>query len=465
MANAAPAADNTRPVLCPNCFSDIADRSAGCRHCGVNFARWAAGEETDTPSRKGAAGSSGRRAATPRHARERRFFRPWRWAAALSLVALLGWLAFWASAPTLDRLSAVGTVVFVSTQHGNAEIYSLSPGQRTPVRLTSHPADDTSPALSSDGRRIAFVSDRDGAQAIYVMAADGSGVHRLPLPAGRNTRPLWSPDGRALAFVSDPDGAEGPARSEVFAALADGSRAVNLSQSEAADAQPAWSPGSTRLAFVSDRDGRERIYTVMSDGTALAPLTPGTAPESSPAWSPDGQRIAFVADGELFVATLDGAPPRAITHGANEALSATYAMPAWSPDSARLAAFRSVQHGPRRVLELGIVREDGTLEIAAPAEPGGVAWLDEARIVFLARPAAGRSWVSIQRYSGAPQVCLRSVRRATQAWLRPLDALTAFLFGLISSAPAVDSSLTVLTDSGAEALAWAPGASRAIQPE
>jgi hypothetical protein len=77
--------------------------------------------------------------------------------------------------------------------------------------------------------------------------------------------------------------------------------------------------------------------------------------------------------------------------------------------------------------------------------------------VYLTRPAAGRSWVSIQRYSGAPQVCLRSVRRATQAWLRPLDALTAGVFGLISSAPAVDSSLTVLTDSGAEALTWAPG--------
>jgi hypothetical protein len=58
-------------------------------------------------------------------------------------------------------------------------------------------------------------------------------------------------------------------------------------------------------------------------------------------------------------------------------------------------------------------------------------------------------------------VCLRRLRRAAQDWLRPLDALTAWTFGLISSAPAVDSSLTVLTESGAETLVWAPGSARA----
>lgn len=428
----------------------------------MNFARWASGEGAPKASKKRSAPATTRGAQrTPPEGdvREGWRFRPWRWTAALSLVVLLGWLAFWGSAPALDRLSAVGTVVFVSADHANADIYALDPGRRTAVRLTNDAADDRSPTLSRDGRWVAFVSNRDGADAIYVMAADGSGVRRVPLPAGRNTQPLWSPDGRTLAFVSDADGDEGPARPEVFVAAADGSRAVNVSQSEAADGQPAWSPGSTRLAFVSDREGRERIYTVMADGTALAPLTPGTAAESSPAWSPDGQRIAFVSDGELSVATLDGAPPRAITHGATESPRASYAMPVWSPDSVRLAAFRSVQRGASRELELGIVREDGRLEAAAPAEPGGVAWLDGERLVFLTRPAAGRSWVSIQRYSGAPQVCLRSVRRATKAWLRPLDALTAGLFGLLSRAPAVDSSLTVLTDSGAEALAWAPGSS------
>ena len=85
-----------------------------------------------------------------------------------------------------------------------------------------------------------------------------------------------------------------------------------------------------------------------------------------------------------------------------------------------------------------------------------MAWLDGEHLVFLGRPTAGRSWFTIQRYSGSPQVCLRSLRRATQAW-GPLDSLTAWTFGLIASAPAVDSSLTVLTETGAETLVWAPG--------
>lgn len=459
-------------MLCPNCFDDIPDNSPGCRHCGVNFARWAAGGDAAAP--KGAKGK-GKDKARPQGARagakskgrarprEGWRFRPWRWAAALSLVVVLGWLAYWGAGPTLDRLSAVGTVVFVSTRDGNAELYALTPGQNVPVQLTRDAASDDSPSLSSDGRTIAFVSNRDSAEAIYVMNVDGSSTRRLPLPPGRNTHPLWSPDGRALAFVSDADGLEGPARPEVFVASADGQRAVNVSQSEASDAQPAWSPGSTRLAFVSDRDGRDRIYTVMADGSALAPLTPGAAPESSPAWSPDGQRVAYVSDGEVWVASLDGAAPHALTRGGNEPARASYAEPIWSPDASRLAAFRSVPQGASRTLELAVIEADGTVAASAPAEPGGVAWLDRDRMVLLTRPAAGRSWFTIQRYSGEPQVCLRSVRRATQAWLRPLDALTAGAFSLISKAPAVDSSLTVLTDSGAEALVWAPGTVRAAQ--
>jgi Tol biopolymer transport system component len=390
----------------------------------VNFARWAAGG--DAPARKGQARSKGG-GATDRHAkgrapaRRRWQFRPGRWAAVLSLVALLGWLAYWGAAPALERLSAVGTVVFVSSHEGNPELYALSLGHGAPVRLTHD-------------------------------------------PAGRNTRPLWSPDGRALAFVNDPDGVEGPARPEVFVASADGRRVVDVSQSEAAgDAQPAWSPGSTRLAFVSDRDGRDRVYTVMADGTALAPLTAGAAAESSPAWSPDGQRVAWVAEGEVWVAAADGSAPRALTRAANDPLRPTYAEPTWSPDSSRLAALRSIQHGASRALELAVIEGDGSVAAATPAEPGGVAWLDRDRMVFLTRPAAGRSWFTIQRYSGAPQVCLRSVRRATQAWLRPLDTLTAGAFGLISKAPAVDSTLTVLTDGGADALVWAPGSAQSVR--
>ena len=36
--------------------------------------------------------------------------------------------------------------------------------------LVRHPAQDTAPAWSPDGRRLAFVSTRDGGSDIYVLA-------------------------------------------------------------------------------------------------------------------------------------------------------------------------------------------------------------------------------------------------------------------------------------------------------
>jgi len=49
-------------------------------------------------------------------------------------------------------------------------------GQR---RLTRNRAEDSNPAWSPNGKKIAFQSDRDGVPEIYVMSADGNGQRRL----------------------------------------------------------------------------------------------------------------------------------------------------------------------------------------------------------------------------------------------------------------------------------------------
>lgn len=77
--------------------------------------------------------------------------------------------------------------------------------------------EDTAPALSPDGRKIAFMSRRDGNWEIYVVNIDGSGVQRLTDHPAEDGLPTWSPDGKLLAFVSSRD--EGWA---VWAISADG---------------------------------------------------------------------------------------------------------------------------------------------------------------------------------------------------------------------------------------------------
>src|SRR5687768_12125097 len=93
--------------------------------------------------------------------------------------ALLATLVSGAQAafPGLD-----GKIVFVSTRDGNGdnyitgegEIYVMNPDGTNQTRLTFNAFDDTDPAWSPDGQKIAFASDRDGNLEIYVMDKDGS---------------------------------------------------------------------------------------------------------------------------------------------------------------------------------------------------------------------------------------------------------------------------------------------------
>jgi Tol biopolymer transport system component len=66
--------------------------------------------------------------------------------------------------------------------------------------------EDTAPAPSPDGRRIAFMSRRDGNWDIYVIDADGSRLQRLINDPADDGLPAWSPDGRVIAFASNRDG-------------------------------------------------------------------------------------------------------------------------------------------------------------------------------------------------------------------------------------------------------------------
>ena len=67
--------------------------------------------------------------------------------------------------------------------------------------LTQHPARDSHPSWSRDGRKLAFVSRRDGNSEIYVMNADGSGLRNVTRAPSDDLDPAWSPDGGAIAFV------------------------------------------------------------------------------------------------------------------------------------------------------------------------------------------------------------------------------------------------------------------------
>ncbi len=92
---------------------------------------------------------------------------------------------------------------------------STAPGLRsaTPslsdIQVITDSEQDTAPAPSPDGQKIAFMSQRDGNWEIYIINADGSGLQRLTDNPAQDGLPAWSPDGKVLAFASQRDGSWG----------------------------------------------------------------------------------------------------------------------------------------------------------------------------------------------------------------------------------------------------------------
>ena len=99
-------------------------------------------------------------------------------------------------------------IAFSSDRDGAMEIYAIDTNGTNLVKLTNHPAKDTQPAWSPDGRKIVFASNRRNGFSleIYVMNADGRGLIQLTTdhpPAVNDESPSWSPDGTKIAFTSN----------------------------------------------------------------------------------------------------------------------------------------------------------------------------------------------------------------------------------------------------------------------
>lgn len=157
--------------------------------------------------------------------------------------------------------------------------------------IVPHKAFEETPRWSPDGKRFAWVSTRHGNQEIYTAAADGSDVRRLTNDGAFDNNPAWSPDGKQLVFASSRHG-----NFEIHVMNADGTAVKRLTNHPSVDFWPAWSPDGKQIAFTSNRDGNYEIYVMNADGTQVRNLTRHKGQDNFAAWSPDGKKIAFVSN-------------------------------------------------------------------------------------------------------------------------------------------------------------------------
>jgi Tol biopolymer transport system component len=100
------------------------------------------------------------------------------------------------SGPGSQPSCALGGTAYVRESH----IWVFD-GERE-RQLTFGPSHESSPAISSDAEWIAFVSDRGDQSDLWVISAGGGTPVRLTNDAAEDLDPSWSFNGQEIAFVS-----------------------------------------------------------------------------------------------------------------------------------------------------------------------------------------------------------------------------------------------------------------------
>jgi dipeptidyl aminopeptidase/acylaminoacyl peptidase len=279
-------------------------------------------------------------------------------------------------------VAAVGARLILP-RHAPAQLLAVRNGQlvaadagatgRVPAALAGHRVRDFN--VSPDGARIATLSEAfelevwDAAEVLNDEAAVPTVIPGLPgslLGFGMD----WVPGRNAILMAVSQHGLH-----RLY--IVDVASRTWLPVSEADLAVTAYwpAPDARHVAIVGQLHGRFGLWIAdLETGTATSILAPdaGVQAIALVTWSPDSGRLAFTGQPRgsnlvaIWVADADGAALHQITPFEQHA-----ALPMWSPDGAWIAYLRDAGRGSRCVVDLSIVRPDGT----------------DARLVFRDAPA------------------------------------------------------------------------------
>ena len=196
-------------------------------------------------------------------------------------------------------------------------------------RLTKSTWDESSPAWSPDGTRIAFMSnhsedpDRDPAAQLYVVEAKSGSTEKQLTPSGTRagrSRPEWSPDSKWIAYLEGEEAKYGAYSMDHLALVpADGSSApTRVKAAEDLDrgvSSPRFAPDGKSIRFLVTDD--RSVYPVrvnLSGGAAERLLTPPLVISS---WNFNGGKSVAISGGDTKASEIyvwEGKSLRQLTH-------------------------------------------------------------------------------------------------------------------------------------------------------
>jgi Tol biopolymer transport system component len=253
------------------------------------------------------------------------------------------------TAPVAVLFGGGGQIAFVTDREDGRtlQVWLMNPDGSNPRQLTFGPGDKTQPRWSPDGTRLLYAApggqDASGNALgldVWVINLDGSGATDLTNNVGDETDPAWSPDGSRIAFTSDRINKLNQVFISTIAceptpASCKADKPFNLSAGFAVESSPAWSPdGSTIAVSASINGARGRIY--MREPKPAEPTKFDRRDQIIGAddlvWSPDGQLLAFTwrqpTMNEVWVVKIAdrGATPTRLTESLGNK------EPSFSPD-------------------------------------------------------------------------------------------------------------------------------------
>ena len=314
------------------------------------------GELADTAAAVGAGLARPREGGLPRRSRGAL---PYKFASLAAIVviaiglAVAGWFWFRRSRSTPEAsLTAVPLTSYTGSEYypsfspdgsqvafswdgekqDNFDIYVKLIGAEPPLRLTTNPAVETSPAWSPDGRWIAFDRVLPGGKVAVVLISPIGGPERILTEMYFDEHNVeghflaWSPDSHWLAMV-------GADKSDEFMGLflysVETGEKRRLTSPPTTnwlgDSCPAFSPDGRTLAFfrwASWANSDLYLLDLSQDFKPVAEpkrLTFGNWRAASPAWTTDGRSLVFSALSNLWRVDASGAskPQRLAAVGEN----------------------------------------------------------------------------------------------------------------------------------------------------
>ena len=199
------------------------------------------------------------------------------------------------------------------------------------AQITSGDFDDSEPAWSPDGTRLAFRSNRSTPDPdrtydvnIWVVAADNTdrGAHltQVTTNPGEDSAPAWSPDGKWITYVTQLE----PklliyATHHIAISPAQGGEATVLTQAfDRMSRSPHFSPDGRLVYFIADDDGAQNLCRVPTTGGEITRAVSGRVVVSGFTIAKSGDLAVQVASmdrpGEIFTTTNSGGPLTRLTH-------------------------------------------------------------------------------------------------------------------------------------------------------